>query len=162
MKALAKAREWIWVYRHQPLTIRLLATGAAVLTAAAAFAAPAEADQVDDNFLDALNHAGVEFGEPGNAMAVGQSICPMLAKPGGNLAAVVANVSHQGMSPQMAQMFTTIAIQMYCPQEVANIASGNLSMPQIPGMPNQIPGMPGQIPGIHGQIPGQIPGLPGV
>jgi hypothetical protein len=65
----------------------------------------------------------------------------------------------------MAQMFTTIAIQMYCPQEVANIASGNLSMPQIPGMPGQIPGMPGQIPGMPGQIPGmpgQIPGLPRV
>jgi Protein of unknown function (DUF732) len=87
-------------------------------------------------------------------MAVGQSICPMLAQPGGNLAGVVANVSRQGMSPQMAQMFTTIAIQMYCPQEVANIANGNLSMPQIPGMPGQIPGMPGQIPGLRGQIPG--------
>ncbi len=172
MKALVKTREWIWLYRHQPLTIRLLTMGAALLTAAAAFAAPAEADGVDDNFIDALNHAGVEFGEPGNAMAVGQSICPMLAQPGGNVAAVVANVSHRGMSPQMAQMFTTIAIQMYCPQEVANIANGNLSMPQIPGMPGQIPGMPGQIPGMPGQIPGmpgqipgvrgQIPGLPGI
>ena len=156
MYALAKTREWIWVYRHQPLTIRLLALGAGLLTAAAAFAAPAEADPVDDNFLDALNHAGVEFGEPGNAMAVGQSICPMLEQPGGNFAAAAATVSHRGMSPQMAKMFTTIAIQMYCPQEIANIASGNptAGLPQLPG------GLPGGL----SQLPGglnQIPRLPG-
>jgi hypothetical protein len=138
MKALARTRRWIWLFRHQPLTIRLLALAAALLTAAAAFAAPAGADPVDDNFIDALNHAGVEFGEPGNAMAVGQSICPMLAQPGGNFAAVASSVAHRGMSPQMAQMFTTIAIQMYCPEEMANIAGGNLSgagLPQIPGVP---------------------------
>src|SRR3974377_1965451 len=124
MKALARTRHWIWLFRHQPLTIRLLAVAAGLLTAVAAFAAPAEADPADDNFIDALNHAGVEFGEPGNAMAVGQSICPMLAQPGGTFAVAVARVSHRGMSPQMAQMFTTIAIQMYCPEEMANIASG--------------------------------------
>jgi Protein of unknown function (DUF732) len=136
MKALAKAQHWIWLFRHQPLTIRLLATAAGVLTAAAAFAAPAEADPADDNFIDALNHAGIEFGEPGNAMAVGQSICPMLAQPGGNFAGAVAGVSHRGMSPQMAKMFATIAIQMYCPEEMANITSGNLhGLPQIPGVP---------------------------
>src|SRR6516165_5753908 len=143
MKALERTQDWIWLFRHQPLSIRLLAIAAGLLTAAAAFAAPAEADPNDDNFIDALNHAGVEFGQPGNAMAVGQSVCPMLAQPGGNIAAVVANVSHKGMSPQMAKMFTTIAIQMYCPEEMANIASGNVhGLPQIPGMPG-IPGLPG-------------------
>jgi hypothetical protein len=156
MKALARTQEWIWLFRHQPLTIRLLTVAAGLLTVAAAFAAPAEADQTDDNFLDALNHAGVEFGEPGNAMAVGQSVCPMLAQPGGNVAAVVANVRHKGMSPQMAKMFTTIAIQTYCPEEMANVANGNLSMPPIPGMPTN--GLPGRIPGF----PGQLPGVPGI
>jgi len=159
MKALAKTQEWIWLFRHQPLTIRLLAMGAGLLTVAAAFAAPAQADPADDNFIDALNHAGVEFGEPGNAMAVGQSICPMLAQPGGSLAAAASGVSHRGMSPQMAQMFTTIAIQMYCPTEMANIANGNLSgLPQIPGMPGGVPGMPGGVPGM----PGGMPGIPGI
>ncbi len=138
MKALARTQEWVSLFRHQPLTIRLLAACAGLLTAAAAFAAPAGADAAtDDNFIDALNHAGIDFGEPGNAMAVGQSICPMLAQPGGNFAATVASVSHRGMSPQMARMFTTIAIQMYCPEEMASIASGNPTggLPQIPGMP---------------------------
>jgi hypothetical protein len=53
-------------------------------------------------------------------------------------------------------MFTTIAIQMYCPQEIANIASGNptAGLPQIPGMPgiNGLPGTSG-LPGMRG-IPG--------
>jgi hypothetical protein len=136
MNALRKAHRWIWLFRHQPLTIRLLAAAAGLLIAAAAFAAPAEADPADDSFIDALNHAGVDFGEPGNAMAVGQSICPMLARPGGSFAAAASSVTNRGMSPQMAQMFTTIAIQMYCPAEMANIASGNLSgLPQISGVP---------------------------
>jgi len=136
MRALALSRRWIWLFRHQPLSIRLLTVAAGLVTAVAALAAPAEADPADDNFIDALNHAGVEFGEPGNAMAVGQSICPMLAQPGGNFAAAVAGVSHRGLSPQMAKMFATIAIQMYCSEEMANIASGNLhGLPQIPGLP---------------------------
>jgi hypothetical protein len=155
MKALtAETQRWIWLLRHQPLSIRLLAGAAALLTAAAAFAAPAEADAgADDAFIDALNHAGIDFGEPGNAMSVGESICPMLAKPGGNFAAAVATVSNRGLSPQMARLFTTIAIQSYCPQEMANIASGNPAA----GIPGGLPGLAGALPGgIH-----QIPGVPG-
>jgi len=141
MKTLAKTRHWIWLFRYQPLTIRLLAAAACLLTAAAAFAAPAEADPADDSFIDALNHAGIDFGEPGNAMAVGQSICPMLSEPGGNFAAAVQRVRGGGLSPVMAKMFTTIAIQMYCPSMMANIAGGNLSgVPGVPGGPT-IPGI---------------------
>ncbi len=165
MKALARTHHWIWLFRTQPLTVRVLALAAALLTAVSAFAAPAEADNPDDNFIDARNHAGIDFGEPGNAMSVGQSICPMLAQPGGNFAAAASSVSGRGMSPMMARMFTTIAIQTYCPEQMANLANGNL-----PGMTGQIPGMPGQLPGMAGQIPtgqipgmtGQIPGMPGI
>src|SRR6201997_3380508 len=165
MKALQRAQDWIWLFRHQPLTIRLLAAAAGLLTAASAFAAPAEANPNDDSFIDALNHAGVEFGEPGNAMAVGESICPMIAQPGGSMAAAVQRVRGSGLSPAMAQMFTTIAIQMYCPTEMANIANGTRSgLPQVSGMPGGIPGMPGGMPGMPGGIPGMpggIPGMPG-
>ncbi|AAS06011.1 hypothetical protein O976_01925 [Mycobacterium avium subsp. paratuberculosis 10-8425] len=162
VKALARTHQWIWVLRHQPFTIRLLAAAAGLLTVASAFAAPAGAEGNGDDFIDALNHAGIDFGEPGNAMAVGESVCPMLSQPGGNFAAVASSVAGRGMSPTMARMFTTIAIQTYCPQEMANIASGNLSgaMPQVPGMPGQLPAMAGQIPGMAGQT-GQLPTMPG-
>jgi hypothetical protein len=167
MKAVAAANGWIWLFRHQPLTIRLLAAVAGLLTVAAAFGAPpAEADpNNDDNFIDALNHAGVDFGQPGNAMAVGESICPMLAQPGGSFAGAVSSIRSRGMSPAMAQMFTTIAIQSYCPQAMANLASGN--MPNMPGgMPNMPGGMPGGMPNMPGAgMPGMpgagMPGMPG-
>lgn len=160
VKALARTHQWIWVFRHQPFTIRLLAAAAGLLTVASAFAAPAGAEGNGDDFIDALNHAGIDFGEPGNAMSVGESICPMLSQPGGNFAAAASSVAGRGMSPTMARMFTTIAIQTYCPQEMANIANGNLSGAMPPGMPGQIPGMTGQIPGMTGQIPGMAGQLP--
>ena len=154
MKAVAAANGWIWLFRHQPLTIRLLTAVAGLLTIAAAFGAPpAEADPNDDGFIDALNHAGVDFGQPGNAMAVGESICPMLAQPGGSFAGAVSSIRSRGMSPAMAQMFTTIAIQSYCPQAMANLASGNM-----PNMPGGMPGMPGGMPNMPGA---GMPGMPG-
>jgi hypothetical protein len=66
----------------------------------------------------------------------------MLAQPGGSFAAAASGISHRGMSPQMAQLFTTIAIQTYCPEEMANILGGNVSgLQQFPGMPGMIPGI---------------------
>lgn len=125
---------------NQPLTVRVLVGVGVLICATVLLPPPVDADPNDDNFIDALSHAGVEYGEPGNAMAVGQSICPMLAQPGGSFAAVASGVSRRGMSPQMAQMFTTIAIQTYCPEEMANILGGNVSgLQPLPGMP----GMPG-------------------
>ncbi|BBX57672.1 hypothetical protein MSHO_30170 [Mycobacterium shottsii] len=53
--------------RYQPLTVRLLAGAAGLLTASAALAAPAEADSVDDAFINALNAAGVNYGDAGGA-----------------------------------------------------------------------------------------------
>ena len=134
-------RDWIRHLTNQPLTIRLLAGAGCLITAAAMLSAPVEADPNDDDFIDALSHAGVEYGEPGNAMAVGQSICPMLAQPGGSFAAAASGVTHRGMSPQLARIFTTIAIQTYCPEEMANIMGGN------PSGPPQFPGVTG-IPGV--------------
>ena len=142
MATLETTRSLIWRLNNQPLAVRLLLGAGCLITAAAMFSAPVEADPHDDDFIDALSHAGIEYGEPGNAMAVGQSICPMLAQPGGSFAAAASGISHRGMSPQMAQMFTTIAIQTYCPEEMANILGGNVSgLQQFPGMPGMVPGI---------------------
>jgi Protein of unknown function (DUF732) len=142
MATLEIAHNLIWRLNNQPLAVRLLLGAGCLITAAAMFSAPVEADPHDDDFIDALSHAGIEYGEPGNAMAVGQSICPMLAQPGGSFAAAASGISHRGMSPQMAQMFTTIAIQTYCPEEMANILGGNVSgLQQFPAMPGMIPGI---------------------
>jgi hypothetical protein len=132
-------RYWVSLLSNQPLTVRALIGIGCLITVATAFSATGEADPSDDNFIDALSHAGIEYGEPGNAMAVGQSICPMIAQPGGSFAAAASGVAHRGMSPQLAKMFTTIAIQTYCPDEMANILGGNASglqrMPGVTGIP---------------------------
>ncbi|ETW23810.1 DUF732 domain-containing protein [Mycobacterium gastri] len=125
-------------WRHQPLTIRLLAGSAVLFTAAAAVAAPAQAGPIDDAFIGALSQAGVNYGDAGNAVALGQSVCPILARPGGSFNAAAATVvaGGSGMSQQMAETFTSIAISMYCPSVMSDIASGNLSaLQRIPGMP---------------------------
>ena len=136
MKALATTQRWIWLFRHQPLTIRLLAAAAALLTAAAAFAPPAEANQVDDDFVDALSNAGVALRRPGQRGGSGPVRLPDARQAGRD--ARRGGVKGRGRRHVrgMAGMFTKIAIQMYCPQVMANLASGNLSgLPRIPGVP---------------------------
>lgn len=89
------------------------------------FAAPASADPVNNNsFLNALNSAGISYGDPANTEQLGQSICPMLVEPGKNLASVYSRVSNNGINPDMAAFFTGIAISMYCPQMMGSIGNG--------------------------------------
>jgi hypothetical protein len=116
-----------------------------IVAAAAAGVAPAHADN-NDAFLNALNNAGVGYSDSNATAALGQAICPILAKPGGNFAQAASTVTGRGISPGMAGLFTTLAIQMYCPTMISQIAGGDFSgigslaglggfagMPQIPG-----------------------------
>jgi hypothetical protein len=136
MKALAATHRWIGLFRYQPLAIRLFVAAAGILTTASALAAPAEASPLDDSFIGALKNSGVNYGESGHAVAMGQAVCPMLSAPGGTFAAAAARVKGNGMSPEMANMFTRIAISMYCPHMMADIAGGKMpNLPNIPGMP---------------------------
>jgi hypothetical protein len=138
MSALDSRHNRISRTTHKPMAIRTLAVSIGVVAAAATLAAPAQADSVDDGFLSALNGAGVNYGDPGSTVALGQSICPMLAQPGGTFASAASSIAgNNGMSPAMADMFTSIAISMYCPSMMASIANGNVpNLPQLPGVPS--------------------------
>jgi hypothetical protein len=60
------------------------------------------------------------------AVTMAQSICPLLSKPGGNFAGVASQMGGtNGVSPGMANLFTSIAISMYCPSMMASLANGN-------------------------------------
>ncbi|CAJ1508222.1 DUF732 domain-containing protein [[Mycobacterium] holstebronense] len=128
------------------------------LIATTGLAAPAQASPVDTSFLSDLAGAGIPVADPGATAALGQSVCPMLTEPAGTAASVAAPVAGLGggpsMSPQMAQLFTEIAVQIYCPQMLSQLANGQL--PELP----QIPGMSVGIPGLSGGIP-TIPAIPG-
>ncbi|KKB98995.1 hypothetical protein WR43_11835 [Mycolicibacter arupensis] len=127
--------------------------GALGLIATAGLAAPAQASPVDTTFLTDLAVAGIPVSDPASTAALGQSICPMLKEPAGTAASVAAPIAGMGggpsMSPQMAQLFTEIAVQIYCPQMLSQLATGQVpDLPQIPGMSVGIPGLTGGIPAI--------------
>jgi hypothetical protein len=104
-------------------------------TAAATFAAPANANLIDDTFLAALRDGGLSYNDPANTVALGQSVCPMLVEPGKNFASIYSRVSNNGIPPEMAAFFTGIAISMYCPQMMSSVGNGTfLDWVQLPGL----------------------------
>lgn len=142
---------------------QLTTGGAAVLagliTGAAVWATPASAAPIDDSFLSALGSAGVNVGDPALVESVGRSVCPRLTEPAGQVASVAAPLtgltSGRPMPPEMAQMFTEIAVTVYCPQLMGQLASGQI--PELPGIPGiSLPGgaTGGAIPGLSIPIPG--------
>ena len=103
---------------------------AGVLACSLVWAAPAQADPIDDDFLAALTNAGGGTADPGNAAALGEEVCPMLAEPGQTAADVAAKVADAGgMSLGPATMFTGIAIPLFCPTAVSSIANGQSPIP---------------------------------
>jgi Protein of unknown function (DUF732) len=128
-----------------------LAISAGILAAATIAPAPAQADVAGDQFLSTLANSGVSYSDPNMAVSMAQSICPMLAQPGGNFAGVASQMGGtNGVSPGMANLFTSIAISMYCPSMMASLANGNwlgqgtqmggLGLPGLSGL-SGIPGM---------------------
>src|SRR5690606_15384936 len=93
-----------------------LALSAGLITAAAVWAPAAHADPIDDAFLSALTGVGINLGAPGEAAALGQSVCPMLQEPAGTFASAAASITNTGVSPAMAELATQIAVSVYCPQ----------------------------------------------
>jgi hypothetical protein len=101
--------------------------------AATGLAAPAQADANTDLFIDALNSAGLQNIDPGNAVQLGQSVCPMLADSGQSAADVASKVADVGgMSLGPATMFTGLAISLWCPGAIAKLGNGQID--GIPGL----------------------------
>lgn len=126
-----------WITRATALSVGAVA-------AAATLAAPAQADQSTD-FLGALNSAGVNNLDPNIASSLGQTVCPMLSKPGGSFAKTASQIrGDTGLTPDLAGMFTSIAISMYCPQMMTQFANGDFSsIGAIPGLGSflSVPGL---------------------
>jgi hypothetical protein len=119
-----------------------MAISVGIVIAASAAPATARADAVSDTFLSTLTNSGVSVADPNMAVTMAQSVCPMLAKPGGNFAGIASQMGGtNGVSPGMANLFTSIAISMYCPSMMASLANGNwlgqgaqMGLPGMPGL----------------------------
>ena len=128
------------------------AVSVCVIAAAGVSPPPAQADTVtaaqilSSKFkVSALNNARVGYSDPANAVQLGQSICPLLAQPGGSFARAASSIANNGISPEMAEPFTRIAISAYCPSMVSSIANGDLlNGGNLPGLPFGTPGLPTQ------------------
>ena len=111
-------------------TTLISAAAAGLLATALLTAAPSGADPVDDAFLTALDSANIAMTNPQEAVALGQSVCPMLSQPGQTAADAAAKVADTaGMPLGPATMFTGLAISAFCPSAVASLGSGQLPLP---------------------------------
>jgi hypothetical protein len=114
--------------KSTPTRIAVLAVG--VVSAALMAAAPASADPTTDAFIDSLGSAGVGMGDPSQAAALGESVCPMLSQPGQDMADAAAQVADVGgMSLGPATMFTGLAISAFCPGAMSAMANGESPIP---------------------------------
>jgi hypothetical protein len=115
------------------MTFRRMTTAgvaAGLIAGAAAFAAPAHADTTTDDFLGALSSAGITNIDPGRAVELGQSICPLLADRSQNTADIASTLA-DGLGRPLgpATMFTGIAVSFFCPRAVQDLANGQSPIP---------------------------------
>jgi hypothetical protein len=146
-------------------TVEIVATSVVrpVIVTAAVFGAvlgsipAAHADSAGDLLAPALNGAGIGNNGPvsGAIAQMGQSICPMLVKPGGSLASGAAQMTgHGGLEAPMAGFLAQMAIQSQCPGWINSVANGNMPFP-LPGAGG--PGLP-----LGLGAPAPQPLLPGI
>jgi hypothetical protein len=141
------------------LVLRPVVVTAAVFAAVLGSIPAAHADPGGEAMVPVLNGAGVgDNGGVSNAIAqMGQSICPMLAKPGGSLASGAAQMSgHGGLEAPMAGFLAQMAIQSQCPGWINSVANGNMPFP-LPGVGG--PGSPLGLPGMPAPQPQPFPGF---
>ena len=139
--------------------LRPVIVTAGVCAAALASIPAAHADSVGDAMAPVLNGVGIGNNGPvsGAIAQMGQSICPMLVKPGGSLASNAAQISgHGGLAPPVAGFLASMAIQAECPGFMTSVANGNMPFPIPgaggPGLPLGLPGAPS--PGPQSLLPG--------
>jgi hypothetical protein len=143
--------------------LRHVIVTAAAVAAAVCSTPSAHADSVGDAMAPVLNSAGIGNNGPvSSAIAqVGQSICPMLVKPGSSFASGAAQVSgHGGLAPPLAGLLAGMAIQSQCPSFMTSVANGNMPFPIPGGIPGGAPaGVPFGPIGAPSPSPLQLPGL---
>lgn len=111
------------------MMFRSAVVAAGLLAAALPFAgpvvAPAGAETGGDvtDFLATLDRLGISDLDPGQAVALGQSLCPLLAERGQNTADIAGKVSESiGRPIGPATVFTGAAISFLCPRAVERVA----------------------------------------
>lgn len=113
------------------MKLRSSALAAGLLVGALSFAAPAQADTQDvTDLLQTLDGLGITGVAPQDAVALGQSLCPLLADRSQNSADIAAQVADALGRPLNAPTaFTGMAVSFLCPKAVDKIAQGGPLLP---------------------------------
>lgn len=109
------------------MKLRLTAMAAVLMACMPGFAGPAQADSTSsvDQFLTTLDGLGISNINPTDAVALGQSLCPLIAQRSQNTADIAAKVSDSlGKPLGFGTVFTGAAVSFLCPKAVDNIANG--------------------------------------
>ncbi|BBZ78741.1 hypothetical protein MANY_40780 [Mycolicibacterium anyangense] len=107
-------------------SLEIVAVTAGVVVAATIWPAQAHADPT--NLTGVLSTVGVGNGGPITALIeqIGQQVCPLLVKPGGNLVSGATQASgHGGLASQITGFVAEQAIQSQCPAAMTQLANGN-------------------------------------
>lgn len=115
----------VWLAGRQAAALVTLIAG--VFGFSATMAAPIHADMMGNAFLNALNNAGISYGQPASTMALGRSVCPMVVQQGGTFESISDKMAeNSGMSRDMAAAFTIVAIATYCPAVISPLMPNRL------------------------------------
>ena len=109
------------------MMFRSTALAAGLMAGVLGFAVPAQADTAGsvDQFLTTLDELGISDVNPADAVALGQSLCPLIAQRSQNTADIAAKVADSiGKPLGIGTMFTGATVSFLCPKAVDNIAEG--------------------------------------
>jgi hypothetical protein len=112
----------------QSTLLRALGVTACLAVVTAPLAAPVNADMRSNAFLMALSNAGITYPHPASAVALGQSVCPMLIAPGESFDSVAAKMADRsGLAYESAGLFTIVAVATYCPAVIAPLLQNRIT-----------------------------------
>jgi Protein of unknown function (DUF732) len=101
------------------LLLALLGVAAMVGLAAPASADPDTGGADNAGFLAALRHAGITYGDPGQAVSAGQTVCTCLDRGESGLQLVHdVKVRNPGFDMEAASQFAVISAKFYCPHHL--------------------------------------------
>lgn len=164
-KVAHKVSSWVGVVDTSVRLLYPLVATAGVIFAALMWPGSAHADPLFPNpTMPGTTAATTSAGPIKTAAAeFGQSLCPMLVKPGSNLVSNASQLKgNSGLTSTIAGAATGMAIQMECPALMTQIANGNLSsltsLLQLMGAGAKATPASGLgLPALTAVTPGQVP-----
>ena len=160
-KTVHRVSSWVGTIDTAVRVLSPVVVSGGVMFAALMWPAPADADPLFPAPTVPGTVATTNAGPIKTAVAeFGQSLCPMLVKPGSNLATNASQLQgNSGLTNTIAGAATGMAIQMECPALMSQLANGNMSslsalLQLVGGTSTPAPGL--KLPGLDAATPNPV------